>query len=205
MADTIGGIARASSSPHLHRRRRARAPSARVELASGDRTPWPSIDPDKALAWVESKVALELARQPEARARNGAAEQGARHHRRTRCRQDDARQRASWRSCARRRLRTCVAPHRPVARRSAWRKPPASRPRRSTVCSKSDPRAGGFRRDQQNPLEVRPARRRRELDGRRADPARSLLRAMPDARRALPGRRRGPAALGRTRAGARAT
>ena len=54
--------------------------------------PWPAIDPDKALPWVEQQHRPDAGREPAGGDPAGAALQGAGHHRRAGRRQDHARQ-----------------------------------------------------------------------------------------------------------------
>ena len=60
-------------------------------LLSG-RVPWPEIDADKALPWIEGRTGLTLAASQVEAIRLGAALQGAGHHRRPRRRQDHHRE-----------------------------------------------------------------------------------------------------------------
>ncbi len=54
--------------------------------------PWPYIDPEKALPWIEQKTGLSLAESQIAAIRLALLVEGARHHRRARGGQDDHRQ-----------------------------------------------------------------------------------------------------------------
>ena len=54
--------------------------------------PWPEIDAQKALSWIEGRIGLKLAAEPGRGHRSGAERQGAGHHRRPRGRQDHHRE-----------------------------------------------------------------------------------------------------------------
>ena len=62
-----------------------------LRLVNG-KLPWPWIDPDKALPWVEQRSRSAACREPEDRDPPGADVQSARHYRRAGCRQDHHRQ-----------------------------------------------------------------------------------------------------------------
>ena len=91
-------------------------------------------------------------RQPARGGAAGADDEGARHHRRPRRRQDDAGQ-LDPEDPERQGRRGSRWPRRPAAPPSGCRRAPASRRRRSTGCSKSIPMHGGFRRNEEHPLD----------------------------------------------------
>ena len=88
-----------------------------MRLANG-RLPWPTIDPDKALPWVEQRSGAAACREPEGCDPPGPGVEGARHHRRARRRQDHHRQVDPAGSVGKGRRGFCCAP-RPAARPSA--------------------------------------------------------------------------------------
>jgi exodeoxyribonuclease V alpha subunit len=61
-----------------------------IRIVNG-RLPWPWIDEEKAVPWIEKRSGLQLADSQRA-ARLGADGEGAGDHRRAGCRQDDDRQ-----------------------------------------------------------------------------------------------------------------
>ena len=65
----------------------------RVRRLVNGTLPWPPIDPEKALPWIERKTGLSLAESQIAAIRLALTVEGPGHHRRTGRRQDDHRQR----------------------------------------------------------------------------------------------------------------
>ena len=89
-----------------------RAVAERLLTLANGTLPWPWIDAEKALPWIEQRTGLTLAESQKAAVRLGADRQGPGHHRRARRRQDHDRQldpahpggqRACGFSCAHRR------------------------------------------------------------------------------------------------------
>ena len=83
-----------------------------VRLLNG-KLPWPWIDPDKALPWVEQRIGLAACREPEDRDPPGAGFQSARHHRRAGGRQDHDRQLDTAGALGKEREAASLRTHRP--------------------------------------------------------------------------------------------
>ena len=194
VADTVDG------SPASSWRRcttpSARSPTQIKRLKTGAPT-WPAFDADKAIPWVEQKLAIAAGRQPEGGHPPGADLQAAGHHRRPRRRQDDpgqfhpdhpARQGVKPLLCA------------PTGR-AAKRLSESTGLEAKTIhrLLEVNPANGQFKRNAGLTAGLRSAGRRRVFDDRRAagQPA-AQGRAQP--RRGDLRRRRGSAALGRARA-----
>ena len=162
--------------------------------------PWPEIDADKALPWIEGRTGLTLAASQAEAIASGAALQGAGHHRRPRRRQDHHRELDPAHPLGQGRESSALRPH--GTRRQAHDRsdrhggqdhPPPARVRPEDL--RLQARRG-------EPARVRPAGDRRGLDGRCLAHA-VAAEGRPGPRGPADRRRHRPAAVGRPRAGAR--
>ncbi len=83
-----------------------------IRIVSG-RLPWPWIDEEKAVPWIEKRSGLQLADSQRAAIRSGADGEGAGDHWRAGCRQDDDRQFDPQDPRGQRRAIIALRPHRP--------------------------------------------------------------------------------------------
>ena len=133
-------------------------------LANG-KLPWPWIDPDKALPWVERKTGCHWPKVSLTQSA-GADVEGPRHHWRARC---GVRPPSSIPSCAFCRLKGVNLLLCAPTGRAAKRMTEATGFEAKTIhrLLEVDPKGGGFQAQRRQPARLRPARRRRNLHGRR--------------------------------------
>ena len=150
--------------------RRTARRGARHRRASATALGWrrphgPPSTPSGRFPGPRQKLGVTLAERQREALRLATRARGARRHWRARRGQDDADARHPARP--RRQGRASGAVRANGARRQAARRSDGTaRRRRSIGCSRSTRAVGGFRRDERHPLDVRPRRRRRVVDGR---------------------------------------
>ena len=114
----------------LHRAERAVA--ERLLTLTRGKLPWASIDPDKAIPWIERRTGLRLAESQKAAVAIALG---------SKVLEDHHRQRHSAHSRGERRKALAVCAYRPGGQAHERGHRPGSRPRPSTGCSRSIPRA----------------------------------------------------------------
>ena len=122
----------------LHRAERTIAERL-MRMAKGA-LPWPWIDPDKALPWVEKRIGLTLAESQVTAIRLALDVQGAGHDRRTRSGENHHRQSNSAHPRSEGHRHSALRAHRPRGQAHDARQA-GSRPRPSTGCLRLIPRA----------------------------------------------------------------
>ena len=147
--------------------------------------PWPAIDAVKAIAGSKQRPGLELAAEPARGHRQGPVVEGAGHHRRPRRRQDDASCNAILTILRGQGRAAPLLARPPAGPPSGCRETTGLRGQDHPPPARIRPQAAASSATQTQPLDVRPARRRRDVDGRRAADARQLLRARAAPRAAL--------------------
>ena len=135
-----------------------------IRIVNG-RLPWPWIDEEKALPWIEKRSGLQLADSQRAAIRSGADGEGAGDHRRAGCRQDDDRQFDPQDPRRQRRAAIALRPHGPRGQAHDRSDGPRGEDDPPAPGSRSQERRLQTQRRQYSRL--RSARRRRGVDGRR--------------------------------------